>query len=132
MRRRTVRIGGALALLLGCAAAVAQPGGRTDAMVEEARRELRLPGMAVALWRDGRIVAEVASGERALGSGVPVLASDPFHLGSITKPFTAALVARLVERGLLSWDDSIGGRLGPLLPELRREYRDVTLGDLLA
>ena len=130
---RVKRIGGALALLLAASAAAAQPvTGRAEALLEAARREIGVPGMALAVWRDGRIVAEAAAGERALGSGVAVQPSDPFHIGSITKPITATLAARLVEQGLLSWDDTIGERLGPLLPGMREEYRAVTLADLLS
>lgn len=129
--RRLMRIGGAMALFLGPAAAAAQPPALGEALLEQARAEIGAPGMAAAVWRDGRIVGEFAAGERALGSGVPVLPSDPFHIGSITKPFTAALAARLVERGVLDWDDSVEAWLGPLI-EIGEPYRDVTLGDLLS
>src|SRR5690606_13501495 len=54
-----------------------------------------------------------------------------FHLGSVTKPFTATLAARLVERGRLSWSDTIEQRLGRSRM-LRPEYREVTLAELLA
>lgn len=120
-------------LLLGLAApAAAQPEASARALLEETRRELGLPGMAAALWRDGRIVAEVAAGERALGSNVPVQPGDPFHIGSITKPVTATLAARLVARGLISWQDRVSEALGPFLPDLLDDYREVTLADLLA
>ena len=129
--RRLLRIGGIAALVAGwTAAAPAQPA-TTAGLIEAARRETGAPGMAAAVWRDGRIVARLAAGERVRGSGVPVRAEDPFHLGSITKPFTATLAARLVERGTLSWDDTIGDWLGPAI-RVRAEYRDVTLAELLS
>jgi CubicO group peptidase (beta-lactamase class C family) len=128
--RRLFEIGGALALLTGAGAASAQPAPLT-ALLEEARREIGAPGMAAAVWRDGRMVAEIAAGERALGSGVPVLPSDPFHIGSIAKPFTATLAARLVERGMLSWTDTVEARLGALI-DVGEPYRRVTLADLLS
>lgn len=128
--RRFFGIGGALALLVGAGTASAQPA-PPAALLDQARREVGAPGMAAAVWRDGRIVAEVAVGERALGSGVPVLAIDPFHIGSITKPFTATLAARLVERGILSWDDTVEQRLGPLIG-VGEAYRRVTLAELLS
>lgn len=123
--------GAGLALWLGCASAAAQPPVSAAALLEATRQEIGVPGMALAVWRDGRIVAEAAAGERALGSGVPVEPSDRFHIGSIAKPFTAALVARLVERGVVTWDDSIGERLGPAIA-VGEAYRDVTLAQLLA
>lgn len=130
MRRRLLRIGGAIALLLAPAAAAAQSE-RAQALLEAARREIGAPGMAAALWSGGRVVVEAAAGERALGSGVPVEASDPFHIGSITKPFTAVLAARLVERGILSWEDTVEDLLGPAI-EVGEAYRRVTLAELLS
>jgi len=129
--RRLLRIGGALALLIAPAAAAARPEARAQALIEAARREIGAPGMAAALWRDGRIVAELAAGERALGSGVPVQPDDAFHIGSVTKPFTAVLAARLVERGLLSWEDTVEQRLGAAI-EVGAPYREVTLAELLS
>jgi len=114
----------AFAALLAGSAAAAQP----SALLEETRRELGAPGIAYAVWRDGRVV-EGAAGERALGSGVAVEAGDPFHIGSIAKPFTATLAARLVEQGRLSWADTVGERLGA---GAAGAYRDVTLANLLS
>lgn len=125
------RILAALALFaLAAAPAAAQRRGDVRALLEETRREADLPGMAAAIWRDGRLV-ETATGERALGSGVAVQPGDPFHIGSITKPLTAILAARLVERGTIAWNDRVGDRLGPLIA-VGDAYRDVTLADLLA
>lgn len=129
--RRHFRIGGALALLIAPAAAAAQPQARGQALIEAARVEIGAPGIAAAVWRDGRIVAELAAGERALGSAAPVIPSDPFHIGSVTKPFTAVLAARLVERGILSWDDTVEALLGDAI-EIAEPYRRVTLAELLS
>jgi D-alanyl-D-alanine carboxypeptidase len=129
--RGRIGFGAALAMLLGCGAASAQMAENAAALLEATRQEIGVPGMALAVWRDGRIVAEAAAGERALGSGVPVEPADPFHIGSITKPFTATLAARLVERGLLTWDDTVGERLGPVIA-VGEAYRSVNLAQLLA
>ncbi|HEX8642684.1 MAG TPA: serine hydrolase domain-containing protein [Allosphingosinicella sp.] len=120
----------ALALVLGPEPAVAQRRPAMATLLEETRHEIGVPGMAASIWRRGRAV-EAAAGERALGSGVAVAAGDPFHIGSIAKPFAATLAARLVERGLLSWSDTVGARLGPSI-EVAQAYRGVTLADLLA
>ena len=101
------------------------------ALLEQARVEIGAPGMAAAVWRDGSIVAELAAGERALGSAAEVLPSDPFHIGSITKPLTATLAARLVERGLIAWNDTIEERLGDAI-DVGAAYRGVTLAQLLS
>ena len=45
---------------------------------------------------------------------------------------TATMIARLVERCMLSWDLRISEALGDAIPDMHSAYRDVTLEDLLA
>ena len=44
---------------------------------------------------------------------------------------TATLVARLVEKGGISWDDTIHAQLGESVPKMHDDYRDVTFNHLL-
>ncbi len=62
-------------------------------------------GVAVAVWRPDRIVAERFAGEAR--PGVPVSADTIFPLASITKPITATAVMTLVEAGALSLDEPV-------------------------
>jgi CubicO group peptidase (beta-lactamase class C family) len=98
-------------------------------LLEELRGELGAPSISVAVAAEGGVVARAALGVRALGGESPVTVDDRFHIGSITKPMTATLIGRLVERGELGWDAA----LGDLLPEVEMEevYRSVTLDQLL-
>jgi D-alanyl-D-alanine carboxypeptidase len=100
--------------------------------LERTRADLHAPGMALAVWRKGRLVATVASGVRAEGDPAPVEPGDAFHIGSITKSFTSALAARLVEQGRMRWDETVGERLGILIPGMLPAYRAVTLEQLLS
>ena len=78
-------------------------------------------------------VSEICvAGERALGSGVPVLRDDPWHNGSTAKAMTSTLVARLVEKGVVDWDDTIGEVLGPSVPNIDAGYEGVTFKHLLS
>ena len=86
---------------------------------------------AAAANRDGRKIG-FANGVRALGSVEAVTTNDRWHLGSITKSMTATLVARCVEAGAISWDDSVSACLGAAMPEMRAEYRHVTFRHLLS
>jgi len=70
------------------------------------------------------------AGERALGGGEPVTADDRWHLGSNTKAMTAVLVARLVEAGILEWEDTVERWLAELDPH--PAYQRATLPQLLA
>lgn len=72
--------------------------------VEEAVAELGVPGAAVAVVQGGGVVFLEGYGVREADGGAPVGPDTLFEIGSITKPFTSALAATLVDDGLLSWD----------------------------
>jgi CubicO group peptidase (beta-lactamase class C family) len=72
-----------------------------------------VPGVGVAVWSGGEIVAEHYQGEAR--AGYPVTHSTLFPLASVTKPVTAATVLTLVDGGALSLDEPVGR----LLPEFR-------------
>ncbi|MGE0829957.1 MAG: serine hydrolase domain-containing protein [Hyphomonadaceae bacterium] len=74
----------------------------------------------------------LAAGLRMRGKETPVGGDDVWHFGSITKSMTATLIARSVEAGLLAWDDTIFSRLGDLAPDMRDDYRALTLRHLLS
>lgn len=86
---------------------------------------------AAAAHRDGRRLA-LADGARVRGREEAVTTGDRWHLGSITKSMTSTLVARCVEAGLVSWDDSVGAVLGAAIADMRPEYRDATFRHLLS
>ena len=70
-------------------------------------------------------------GVRIFGNDAVVTSKDKWHWGSITKSMTATLVARLVEKGAISWDDTIDAHLGKSVPQMQDAYRDVTFRHLL-
>src|SRR5215470_14160319 len=65
-------------------------------------------GMAAAVLRGERIIAQGVAGVRKRGSAERVTLDDRFHLGSCTKAMTATLVAMLVEEGKLNWTTTLG------------------------
>lgn len=77
-----------------------------DALVEQRMEALKIPGVAIALIDDGRIVHAKGFGitERL---GQPITADTPFQLGSVSKSFTALVVMQLVEEGLIELDDPV-------------------------
>ncbi|MGC1381619.1 MAG: serine hydrolase domain-containing protein [Candidatus Baltobacteraceae bacterium] len=86
----------------------------------------RIPGMAVAVVRNGQLVLDKAYGVREIAHRKPVGPETIFEIGSITKQFTAAAVLQLKERGELRLSD----RLGQYVPEYPRG-RDITIEQLL-
>lgn len=79
--------------------------------LEAIRAKLKLPAVAAAAWRNGKLLDIAAVGVRKEGNATKVTKDDQWHLGSNTKAMTATLVAILVDRGKLRWDDTLGSVL---------------------
>lgn len=76
-------------------------------LLDDARVEVGAPGGIVGILPAGGVPLVAASGTLDLPGTEPMLASQPFYLGSVSKTYTAAVVLKLVELGLVSLDDSI-------------------------
>jgi CubicO group peptidase (beta-lactamase class C family) len=74
---------------------------------EEARQQAKVPGVALAVIQDGRIVLEKGLGVRELGTSEPVTPATLFMIGSMTKPLTSLLMARLVDQDKFAWDTPV-------------------------
>ena len=78
-------------LVLACAApAFAAPPAGFEGRVEGLRKEIGVPGMAIAIVEDDKITLAKGFGIRALGSPAPVDADTIFPTGSTGKAFTVA------------------------------------------
>jgi CubicO group peptidase (beta-lactamase class C family) len=109
-----------------------------DARFERIAREIRslvaanrVPSIAVAVAKDGRIVWEFAEGWADRERGIPATSHTPYSLASISKPFTATAVLKLVEARRLTLDGPVNSYLGPARITGTRAER-ATLRHLLA
>ncbi|HEX5720281.1 MAG TPA: serine hydrolase domain-containing protein, partial [Thermoanaerobaculia bacterium] len=75
--------------------------------MEKSLAELGVPGAAIGLYQDGKIVFEGGFGVRQLGDPTPVDADTLFMIASNTKSMTTLLLATLVDEGKLSWDTPV-------------------------
>src|ERR1044072_2940709 len=66
-----------------------------------------MPGGAVGVVKDGRLLYKRGSGKGNLDYDVPNPHSTVFNLASASKPFTAFCIALLAQQGKLSLDDDI-------------------------
>jgi CubicO group peptidase (beta-lactamase class C family) len=89
-------------------------------------------GMAAAVLRGERIIAQGAAGVRKRGSAERITLDDRFHLGSCTKAMTATLVAMLVEEGKLNWTTTLGELFADTLKPMHPAWEKVTLRQVLA
>lgn len=74
---------------------------------DQARREWKIPGMAVAIIKDGEVVLARGYGVRDINKQEPVDEQTLFAIASNTKAFTAASLAILVAGGRIGWDDKV-------------------------
>jgi CubicO group peptidase (beta-lactamase class C family) len=75
-----------------------------ETIIETERERSNVPGLAVAVVKDGAVVLARGFGLRDRDAGLPVTDQTLFPIGSSTKSFTASLVATLVDDGLIDWD----------------------------
>ena len=71
----------------------------------------KAPGAALMTIQDYRVADKAVYGVRKLGDPTAVTPSDVWNIGSDGKAMTAVIVARLVERGVLSWDETLASLL---------------------
>lgn len=75
-----------------------------DRHVEQVMAEFEVPGVGLAIVKDGEVVLAAGYGLRKLGESTPADAQTLFGIASNTKVFTATALALLVEDGKLEWD----------------------------
>jgi CubicO group peptidase (beta-lactamase class C family) len=78
-----------------------------DALVQEALKAWHVPGVAVAIIRDGEVVYLKGHGVRDVNTREPVTPDTLFPIASCTKAFTTAAMAVLVDEGKMAWDDPV-------------------------
>ncbi|MGH9902442.1 MAG: serine hydrolase domain-containing protein, partial [Pyrinomonadaceae bacterium] len=103
-----------------------------DEYAAKAIRDWNVPGMAVAVVKDDRLVWARGYGVRKLGEPTPVDERTLFAIASNTKAFTAAALAVLVDEGKIKWDDPVSKFLPSF--QLSDPYvtRELTVRDLLS
>ena len=121
------------ALLTSLALAQGAPADASAALhevLEQARRTHGFPAAAVRVSRRGETLGAAVVGTRVADGAAAATIDDRFHLGSVTKPLTATLIATLVDEGRLRWDETLE-ELFPGRP-VHRALREVTLAQLLS
>lgn len=74
------------------------------AFVEEGMKELRIPGVAVGIVQNGKVVFAGGFGVRQLGRKQKITADTLFMIASNTKALTTLMLAKLVDEQKLTWE----------------------------
>jgi CubicO group peptidase (beta-lactamase class C family) len=123
----------ALLLAVGLQVAYAQDplGPAFDEYVNKALKEWQVPGVAIAVVKDDKIVLAKGYGVRELGKPVPVDERTLFAIGSASKAFTGAALAMLIDEGKLKWEDPATKYLPGFQLFDPYSTRELTVSDLI-
>lgn len=99
----------------------------TDEYLQAEMKKRRIPGLALAVVKNGAVVKLQGYGLANLEHAVPVTPDTMFDLASVTKQFTATAIMRLCEQGKLKLDDPISKYLTSAPPK----WKGITIRHLL-
>jgi CubicO group peptidase (beta-lactamase class C family) len=102
-----------------------------DEYINKARAEWEVPGLAIAIVKDDKVVFAKGYGARKLGEPAPVTEKTIFAIGSSSKAFTSAALAMLVDEGKIKWDDPVIKHLKDFVLYDPYVTREITVRDLL-
>jgi len=102
-----------------------------DTLVARVMKTFEVPGLSLAIVKDGKVLLTKGYGVKKLGEPAPVDAQTLFGIASNSKVFTAVALGILVDEGKLRWD----GRVIDYLPEFQmydpNVSREIMVKDLL-
>jgi CubicO group peptidase (beta-lactamase class C family) len=98
-----------------------------DRYVRGVLQERHIPGAAVAVIKNGRIVRAEGYGLASVEFNIPANRETVFEIGSISKQMTAAAVLLLVEEGKINVDEKIS----KYLPNTPESWKNVSVRNLL-
>ncbi len=128
-----LRVSALVVVMLGGSSVLGQtaPPADLDEYVVHAMKTFEVPGMALAIVKDGKVVVAKGYGVRKLGEITPVDENTLFGIGSNTKAFTAAALATLVDEGKINWTDPVSDRLPGFVMNAPYVSKEMQIGDLL-
>jgi CubicO group peptidase (beta-lactamase class C family) len=118
-------------MLFGVTAAFAAPPSGFEARVEGLRKQIGVPGVAVAIVENDKVTLAKGFGVKRLGSSDAVDADTIFPTGSTGKAFTVAALGVLVDEGKIGWDDKVIDHLPGFQMYDPWVTREMTIRDLL-
>lgn len=99
-----------------------------DQYMQSVMKERQIPGIALLVVRDGKVIRSQGYGFSNVELQVPVKAETIFQSGSVGKQFTAAAVMMLVEEGKVGLEDA----LTKFFPNAPDSWKNVTVRHLLS
>ncbi|MEO5822465.1 MAG: serine hydrolase domain-containing protein [Vicinamibacteraceae bacterium] len=117
-----------LALILAPAAFAQAPADCVDDYVKAEMQRQHIPGIALAVVRDGTVTKIAGYGVADREKNIPVATSTAFKIGSVSKQFIATAIMLLAQDGKLKVDDPVR----TYLPDAPEAWNGITLRHLLS
>ena len=76
-------------------------------LVEKTRSQWEVPGCAIAIFQDKKVIFSEGFGYRDIKKKLPVTVDTLFPIASVSKAFTTMTLAILVDEGKLEWDKPV-------------------------
>lgn len=102
-----------------------------DDVVARTMKTFNVPGIAVGIVKDGRVVLAKGYGVTNINTGQKTDANTLFGIASNSKAFTAAALAQLVDQGKIKWDDKVRQHLPEFAMYNDYVSAEFTIRDLL-
>ncbi len=102
-----------------------------ERFVEDTMQKGQLPGLAVAIVKDNRIIYLNGFGVREIGRSDPIDIHTIFRLASVSKGFAGVLTGILVDQNKLNWDDRVCKYLPNFSLNDSRNTKNLTIRHLL-
>jgi CubicO group peptidase (beta-lactamase class C family) len=123
--KRTMVLG---SLLLYFAASIHAQADNIDRLMQHAMIQAHIPGAAVAVIRNGKVIRTSYYGTANTEYNIPVKPETPFQIASTGKIYTAALLMRMVEEHKLGLDESVT----KYVPDAPATWNGITIRNLVS
>jgi CubicO group peptidase (beta-lactamase class C family) len=107
-------------------------GQNTAAFADSIRRLYKIPEIAYAVVSSDSVLELATIGVKKINTFIYVESNDKFRIGSNTKAITSFIAAQLVKQKKINWSTKFFDLFPELTQESNKEYRNMTLLDLLS
>ncbi|MFC4163470.1 serine hydrolase [Epilithonimonas zeae] len=99
-----------------------------DLFIKEKMRQMKIPGLQLAVVKNGRLEKSSSYGFANVEHQVPTFSKTTFSINSMTKAFVGVAIMQLQEQGKLKTDDSIS----LYISDIPNDWKSITIKQLLS
>jgi len=103
---------------------------RFEPYLLDVMKEQDIPGFAIAVVKDGKIIYSKAFGVKNITSKEKMTTESLFHQASVTKTFVATSIMQLVEQGRIKLEDPVA-KYVPYFKLADERYKNITIRQMV-